>query len=215
MADKLCKDILKTATKLFFKFGLRSVSIEDICNELRISKKTFYTCFSQKEALIDNILADYDEAFAKRMDLKIKNLSQQESATVIDLVLFFSVFHLMNRDAQFENFFFDMQKYYPEVYKRHKERHRLMVSDCIRDMLIKGIEQGLYRQELDIDFTPKVMTLQLMSIMEFSRDNLNRGEQQKLIMLVTDLQMRSLCNEQGLDYYLQALGKIEQKNTEA
>lgn len=215
MADLVRKDILKTATKLFFKFGLRSVSIEDICNELRISKKTFYTCFPQKEALIDYILADYDESFARRMELKIKNLSQQESATVIDMVLFFSVFHLMNRDAQFENFFFDMQKYYPEVFNRHKERHRLLVSNCISDMLNKGIEQGLYRPELDVDITSKVMTLQLMSIMEFSRDNLNRSEQQKLIMLVTDLHMRSLCNEQGLNYYLQALGKIEENSTES
>ena len=111
MADLLREDILKTSTRLFFKFGLRSVSIEDICNELRISKKNFYTCFSQQEALIEDILIDYDEAFAKRMELKIKSLNLPESTTVIDMVLFFSVFHLINRDARFENFFFDMQKY--------------------------------------------------------------------------------------------------------
>jgi AcrR family transcriptional regulator len=214
MADKLCKDILKTATKLFFKFGLRSVSIEDICNELRISKKTFYTCFSQKEALIEDILVDYDESFAKRMELKIKSLNQPESATVIDLVLFFSVFHLMNRDAQFENFFFDMQKYYPEVFIRHMDRHRHIVTDYIRDMLLKGIEQGLYRTDLEVDLIAGIITLELMSVMEFFRDKLNKNEQQKVIMLVTDLHMRSLCNELGLNYYLQALSKIKQKSTE-
>ncbi len=215
MADLLHNDILKTSTRLFFKFGLRSVSIEDICNELRISKKTFYTCFSQKEALIEDILIEYDESFAKRMELKIKNLNLTESATVIDLVLFFSVFHFMNRDAQFENFFFDMQKYYPEVFNRHMDRHQHIVTDYIRNMLLKGIEQGLYREELEVDLTARIITLELMSVMEFSRDKLNKNEQQKVIMLVTDLVIRSLCNERGLNYYLQALGKLEENHTES
>ena len=104
MADLLREDILKTSTRLFFKFGLRSVSIEDICNELRISKNLLHLLFA-KEALIEDILIDYDEAFAKRMELKIKSLNLPESTTVIDMVLFFSVFHLINRDARFENFF--------------------------------------------------------------------------------------------------------------
>ncbi len=209
MADLLREDILKTSTRLFFKFGLRIVSIEDICNELRFSKKTFYTCFSQKEALIEDILIDYDEAFAKRMELKIKSLNLPESTTVIDMVLFFSVFHLINRDARFENFFFDMQKYYPEVFKRHMDRHRHIVTNHIRDMLLKGIEQGLYRAELETELTAKIITLELISMMEFARNKLNKSEQQKVIMLLTDLHMRSLCNERGLKYYLKALDKLE------
>ncbi len=49
--------ILKTASDLFLKYGLRSVSIDDICNELHISKKTFYAHFKQKEELVESLLA--------------------------------------------------------------------------------------------------------------------------------------------------------------
>ncbi|MBP6284960.1 MAG: TetR/AcrR family transcriptional regulator, partial [Paludibacteraceae bacterium] len=40
--DNIKQEILKTAANTFFKNGIRSVSVDDICDELRISKKTFY-----------------------------------------------------------------------------------------------------------------------------------------------------------------------------
>lgn len=49
------KRIIKVASELFLKYGLRSVTIDDICNELRISKKTFYVHFKQKEELIESL----------------------------------------------------------------------------------------------------------------------------------------------------------------
>jgi len=52
------KRIIKVASELFLKYGLRSVTIDDICNELRISKKTFYVHFKQKEELIESLLTE-------------------------------------------------------------------------------------------------------------------------------------------------------------
>jgi len=52
--------ILQKSLDLFIEFGIRNVSIDTICNELRISKKTFYSYFKQKEDLVDAILT-YEE----------------------------------------------------------------------------------------------------------------------------------------------------------
>ena len=49
-------DIIKTAGELFFRLGIRSVSIDDICHELGMSKKTFYVYFASKEELIEQTL---------------------------------------------------------------------------------------------------------------------------------------------------------------
>ena len=48
--------IIKTAGELFFRLGIRSVSIDDICRELGMSKKTFYVYFESKDALIEQML---------------------------------------------------------------------------------------------------------------------------------------------------------------
>ena len=46
--DQLQESILQTAARMFHQKGIRNVSIDDICSELRISKKTFYTHFQQR-----------------------------------------------------------------------------------------------------------------------------------------------------------------------
>ena len=48
--------IIKTAGELFFRLGIRSVSIDDICHELGMSKKTFYVYFASKDELIEQML---------------------------------------------------------------------------------------------------------------------------------------------------------------
>ena len=54
--DQKC-NIIKTAGNLFFRLGIRSVSIDDICRELGMSKKTFYVYFESKDALIEQLQA--------------------------------------------------------------------------------------------------------------------------------------------------------------
>lgn len=54
--DQLQESILQTAARMFHQKGIRNVSIDEICSELRISKKTFYTHFQQKEELVDAVL---------------------------------------------------------------------------------------------------------------------------------------------------------------
>ncbi len=50
------EQITATAKELFLQYGIRSVSVDDICKELRMSKKTFYQYFGQKEELINHLL---------------------------------------------------------------------------------------------------------------------------------------------------------------
>ena len=59
--DQKC-NIIKTAGEMFFRLGIRSVSVDDICRELGMSKKTFYVYFASKDALIEQLLQAYSHA---------------------------------------------------------------------------------------------------------------------------------------------------------
>ncbi|HCX98645.1 MAG TPA: TetR/AcrR family transcriptional regulator [Bacteroidales bacterium] len=50
--------ILKTAKSLFWKHGIRRVTIEEICKEAGVSKMTFYKFFKNKEALAEYLLVE-------------------------------------------------------------------------------------------------------------------------------------------------------------
>lgn len=54
--DTVKENIIQVAGEQFHRMGIRNVSIDDVCAELRMSKKTFYQHFSKKEDLIDSVI---------------------------------------------------------------------------------------------------------------------------------------------------------------
>ena len=68
--------LFSTAKKLFFKFGLRRVSVEEICKKAIVSKMTFYRNFNNKEHIAVIILNDFlDESFEKYKNIMSENIS--------------------------------------------------------------------------------------------------------------------------------------------
>ena len=55
--ESIKENIIQVAATQFHQVGIRNVSIDDVCAELRISKKTFYQYFDKKEELIDAVIA--------------------------------------------------------------------------------------------------------------------------------------------------------------
>ena len=48
MSNPKREQILKTGKELFWKFGFKRVTIEEICKEAGISKMTYYKYFTNK-----------------------------------------------------------------------------------------------------------------------------------------------------------------------
>jgi len=72
-------DIIKTAHDLFWKHGIKRVSIEEICKEANISKMTFYRFFPNKIELAKTIIKNmFDESFALYQNLMTENISFEE-----------------------------------------------------------------------------------------------------------------------------------------
>lgn len=69
------QDILETAHHLFWKFGIRRVSVEEVCKEAGVSKMTFYRFFKNKIELarkvIDDIFEDAEEKYTALMNRDI------------------------------------------------------------------------------------------------------------------------------------------------
>jgi len=78
MSEEVQKNIVKTAGELFFRLGIRSVSIDDICRELGMSKKTFYVYFASKDELIEQMLQANLDYMADKMNglLALKDFRQ-------------------------------------------------------------------------------------------------------------------------------------------
>jgi AcrR family transcriptional regulator len=122
-------DIFEAAKKLFYKFGVRRVTIEDICEEANASKMTFYNYFSNaiekyREMVQSEITAE--EKIRKTFELKL------ESAMGLEM-----------------DFLADLYKYPDDALKEHLNVWKQRSIDLTKSWFIEMQQNGLIIKELN------------------------------------------------------------------
>lgn len=148
MAADTQENILHTAGVLFYKFGIRSVSIDDICKELGMSKKTFYSYYKTKDELVENVLdKSVEQMKSMNMNLNKNNLraclqrfAKQHEEDKTDVRRIPQLLH-------------DLRKYYPGQFAEYQMKVFELQCSQIREALKLGIEDGLIRSSIDIELT--------------------------------------------------------------
>ncbi len=136
--------ILLGAEELFFKFGIKSVTMDDIAKELAISKKTIYQFFSDKNELVETLMKfklAQDECEFKQI--------QKESENMIVEVLNM----MKHMEAIFSktnpNIFYDLQKYHPNAWKHFKSFKEDCMAKMVESSIERGIKEGLVRSDVN------------------------------------------------------------------
>jgi len=146
MNKDLLKRVLEESGEVFMKYGVKSVTMDDISKKLGISKKTLYTVIKDKNELIektsfsisDKVLSNINELLKKKLD-PINELLEIENIVCETITSFNpSVIH-------------QFQKYYPEIHTKLRNRQREAIIEMIKDNLRRGINDGLYRDDLNIE----------------------------------------------------------------
>ena len=200
---ELKEKIIRQAKQMFWDYGLKRVGIDDICNELHISKKTFYTVFKTKNELIEEIL--------KSVRIEKKQIEEiADNDNIIEyLISKTNTFRSKPRrddenkprrdDEKFFQIHFDMKKYYPELFDKHC---RLIKEDAevnALSILNMGIAQGLFRQDMDLTLTKKLISEIFSNMLEYS--NTNKIPFIRMMDFCMDTMFRIVCNSKGLEYY--------------
>lgn len=181
------EEIIIKAADLFLNLGFKSVTMDDLANEMGISKKTIYSHFPNKAKLVQaatlSILNAIDEGIEK---IKEKDLN-----AIVEMfeIKNFVMNHLKNEKSSPQ---FQLQKYYPKVYKSVQKHHLDTMQCSISDNLEKGINEGLYRENLPVDFISKIYFLGMSTI---KGSDLFPAEQFSIKEI----------NEKYLEYHLRAI----------
>jgi TetR/AcrR family transcriptional regulator, cholesterol catabolism regulator len=196
--DTLETDILKTATELFCKYGLRNVTIDDICAEIRISKKTFYTYFRQKEDLILQMVESMHEKKAEKEKKFV--LSADDNKNTIDRAM--AIVHLVksNSEDKMQTLFYELSKYYPNAYAQIIEKQQQQTIDYFTRNIEEGIAEGIFRDNLDVGMTAQFLSTQFRSALDSSKETPKR-KFQAVFEFMIDVYIRIVTNEKGLQYY--------------
>lgn len=133
------------AHELFFQYGLRSVSMDDIASALGMSKKTIYQYFADKDELVDAVVSHvltHNQACCES-DKQAADNAVHEIFLAIDMMA--EMFRTMNNSL-----LFDMQKYHPSAFAKFLKHKNEFMFRVISENMQRGIREELYRPEINV-----------------------------------------------------------------
>jgi TetR/AcrR family transcriptional regulator, cholesterol catabolism regulator len=201
--DVVQVNILERVRELFFKYGVRSVSMDDICRDINISKKKLYTYFASKNELVERLLELERQNFEVIFDRH-----NFEGVNAIDILLIVSrELGERFRDVS-PSMTFDLKKYYPDIYHKHIDDRIEFIFGKIKINLDKGISQGVYRDDLSTELVARLYIRRLIDLHNPEFFPADKFSFQTLFDVMFDNFIRGIANENGIKYYEQQKQKV-------
>jgi TetR/AcrR family transcriptional regulator, cholesterol catabolism regulator len=136
--------ILQGAQELFFRYGIKSVTMDDIAKNLGMSKKTIYQFFTDKDEIVATL-------GRRTQEQHCKNFAEIEASCkdAIDGILQTMKYMAAMFSSMNPNIFYDLQKYHPKSWENFKEFKEKVMMELVVQNIEKGKKQGLYRVDID------------------------------------------------------------------
>ncbi|MDO7884730.1 TetR/AcrR family transcriptional regulator [Hymenobacter cheonanensis] len=148
--------ILTRAAALFMRNGIKSVSMDDIATDLGMSKKTLYKTFTNKDEIVLGVMTTH-LCNAQGECARVAS----HAADAVQEMLTISAW----ADQQFSNIhpsiFHDLRKYYPSAWELFSAHKSTFILDQITQNLRRGIAEGLFRADLDVDVLARLNLSQI------------------------------------------------------
>lgn len=193
--DEKTKEILEKAAAVFLRFGIKSVTMDDMARELGISKKTLYVHFKDKNELVLMILASKVEE-----DQDHCCMVQKESENAIDELIGIIQFVIENMGKINPSVFMDLQKYHADAWAIIHKHKSEFIFNVLSKNIERGVKEGIYREELLSDIVARLfigMTDLLFDGKTFPWPEYKLTD---LYQTITSFQIHGMANEKGLQY---------------
>lgn len=142
--------IQQKADELFNKYGIRSVTMDEIASQLGMSKKTIYQYFSDKDELVDAVIAEVIEF--SRLCCERDRVEAHDAVHEVFLALDMvgKIFRNMN-----PGILFDLERYHPRTFRRFLEHKNKYLYQTIKLNMERGVAEGLYRAEMNVEIVAR------------------------------------------------------------
>jgi len=185
-------DIIKKARDLFMQYGVKSVTMDDVSRALGISKKTLYAEVANKEDLVFQVL-NLDmystESEMDHLEGQADNAIAHMASIVITLV---RKFREVSPVA-----IYDLQKYYGPLWTKMEERRMNFVHEHIRKNIERGMNEGIYRKDLNADIITRLYVEMSRTIVNETVFPLQKFSRARLLQQLVSYHLNGIVNDEG------------------
>ena len=190
MKDK----IITKSSDLFLNFGFKSVTMDDIANEMGISKKTIYQHFQNKTKLVEATAMHVFENISHGIDC-ICELDRNPIEEIYEIKRFVML-HLKDEKSSPQ---YQLQKYYPKIYATLKTKQFEKMLGCVTQNLERGVAQDLYRDAIDIAFIARLYFNSMVSLKDQDIFPQEKFSMPILMNNFLEYHLRGICSKKGLE----------------
>ncbi|MBN1144880.1 MAG: TetR/AcrR family transcriptional regulator [Bacteroidales bacterium] len=203
MDDELSA-ILKKVLFLYRKYGIRSVTMDDVSHELGISKKTLYQYVRDKDALVRQVI---ELEMSSQLNLLIDSCKEDLNA-IEELVEIARCINYMLKEysAVAE---YDLKKYYPDLYIMLRKVRKERILKFILDNMVKGKNEGLYRENMNIDILSRISLSHIDSMFDSEVITITEFLERPFFLEYFEYHLRGIVNASGLKILEDQLQKLE------
>lgn len=187
----LSRRIIDKATEMFLSKGIKAVKMDDVANELAISKRTLYEIFSNKEMLLLHCVQRMREAREEHF----KRFEESGPHSEIAMILEYYRFQLRRSAVVSPNFIKELQKY-PAVVKWMEESHESAKNEA-KSFFEKGIENGYFRKDVNYALIHEYSDIAIADAME--KGLMDKYGVQEVFKNITMLYVRGFCTLKGIE----------------
>ena len=187
------KSIVVTSTELFLTLGFKSVTMDDIAEEMKISKKTIYTFFANKEALVQSVVFSMYSYITTNLT-QIREKASNPISELYEVKMF--IMHQLKGEKTSPQH--QLRKYYPNIHKELQRKQFDFMTKSVKKSLTKGVEMKLFRPSIDIDFISRMYFNGMVGIKNVDMFPTQKYSPEQLMENYLDYHLRAIVTEDGM-----------------
>ncbi len=186
--------ILHKAGDMFLSLGFKSVTMDDIANEMGISKKTIYAHYKNKTELVEAVTFSLFDTICDGID-DICDSSPNPIEELYDIKMFV-MNHLKNEKASPQH---QLKKYYPQIHDVLRMKQFEKMHESVQESLEKGVETELFRSTIDVGFISRMYFNGMTGIKDETIFPRNEFSSEYLMESYLEYHLRAIVTQKGLE----------------
>lgn len=161
--------IVEQAMRMFIAEGIKSVRMDDIASRLSVSKRTLYELFGDKE----NLLFEAMLHLGGEIDARHRQLCAHAHDILEEIFLVLE--DMMVTSGEMYLVMANLRKFYPAIWNRLEETNRENHRRKLRERLMQGIADGLFRDDFNVDLAISMLYYMATALMTRSEMMIPEG----------------------------------------
>jgi len=187
------EQIIHKSAELFLNLGFKSVTMDDIANEMGISKKTIYVHFSNKTKLVEAVTFNLFDTICEGIDTICENAPNPIEE--LYSIKMYVMHHLKNEKASPQ---YQLKKYYPQIHAALKFKQFEKMHQSVQESLEHGVSTGVFRDTIDVDFISRMYFTGMTGIKDNMFFPTEQFQMDYLMESYLEYHLRAIVAEKGM-----------------